>query len=98
LFPQFAEAIRSKLNQPQYGNLLFDNVCIVDFLDFKVDETSTTGTGPFMSEELAPRQPGVEVIQWAMYSGYLNCHGREVLTVVILNGIIAYLYGPVVVQ
>jgi hypothetical protein len=29
LFPEFAEAIKNKLNRPQYGELLFENVRIV---------------------------------------------------------------------
>ncbi len=33
LFPELAEAIKNKLNRPQYGELLFDNVHIVGFLD-----------------------------------------------------------------
>jgi hypothetical protein len=37
MFPQFAEAIRNKLNWLQYVILFFDNVCIVGFLGCKVD-------------------------------------------------------------
>jgi hypothetical protein len=44
---------------------------------------------------LAPRQLAAEVIQRALYSGYLKRHGLKVLTVVFPNGIITYLYGPV---
>jgi hypothetical protein len=95
LFPVFAEAIKNKLNRPQYGELLFNNVHIVGFLDCKVDETCTPGTGPLNDEELVPRRPGAEIIQRSMYSGYLKLHGLKVLTVVFPNGIIAYLYGPV---
>jgi hypothetical protein len=47
------------------------------------------------NEELAERHPGAEIIQRALYSGYLKVHGLKVLTVVFPNGIIAYLYGPV---
>ncbi len=95
LFPVFAEAIKNKLNRPQYSELLFNNVRIVGFLDCKVDETCTPGTGPLNDKELAPRCPGAEIIQRSMYSGYLKLHGLKVLTVVFPNGIIAYLYGPV---
>ncbi len=95
LFPEFAEAIKNKLNRPQYGGLLFGNVRIVGFLDCKVDETCTPGTGPLTDEELAPRRPGAEILQRSVYSGYLKRHGLKVLTVVFPNGIIAYLYGPV---
>jgi hypothetical protein len=49
------DAIRDKLNKPQYGKLLFDNICIVGYIDYKIDETSTLGTGPFYDKELAPR-------------------------------------------
>jgi hypothetical protein len=95
LFPDFAEVIRRKLYRPQYGALLFEDVRIVGFLDCKIDETCTPGTGPMNDEELAERRPGAEIIQRALYSGYLKNHGLKVLTVVFPNGIIAYLYGPV---
>ncbi len=65
------------------------------FLDCKIDETCAPGTGPFNDEELAPRRLAADVIQRALYSGYLKRHGLKVLTVVFPNGIIAYLYGPV---
>jgi hypothetical protein len=55
LFPEFVEAIKNKLNRPQYGGLLFENVRIVGFLDCKVDETYTPGTGPLTDKELASR-------------------------------------------
>jgi hypothetical protein len=74
---------------------LFDNVRIVGFLDCKVDKTCTPGTGLLTDEELPPRLPGAEIIQRSMYSGFLKLHGLAVLTVVFPNGIIAYLYGPV---
>ncbi len=73
---------------------MFDNVHIVGFLDCKVDETCTPGTGPLTDEELPPRLPGAEIIQRSMYSGCLKLHGLKVL-IVFLNGIIACLYGPV---
>ncbi len=74
---------------------MFENVRIVGFLDCKVDETCTPGTGPLTDEELAPRRPGAEILQRSVYSGYLKLHGLKVLTVVFPNGIISYLYGPV---
>ncbi len=89
------EAIKNKLNRPQYGKLLFDNVRIVGFLDCKVDETCTPGSGPLRDKQLALRHPGAEVIQRSMYSGYLKLHGLKVLTIVFPNGIVAYLYGPI---
>ncbi len=95
MLPQFSEMIKDKLNRPQYGKLLFHNVRIVGFLDGKVDETCTPGTGPFSDEELAPRQPFTEVIQGGLYLGYLKQHEIKVLTVVFLDGIVAYLHGPV---
>jgi hypothetical protein len=67
LFAEFAEAIRRKLNRPQYGELLFQNVRIVGFLDYKIDETCTPGTGLMNDEELADRRPGVEIIQKVLY-------------------------------
>ena len=67
LFPEFVEAIKNKLNRPQYGRLLFENVRIVGFLDCKVDETCTPGTGPSPDEELMPRRPGAEILQRSMY-------------------------------
>jgi len=95
LFAEFAEAIRHKLNRPKYGELLFQNVRIICFLYCKIDETCTPGTGPMNNEELAERRPDAEIIQRALYSGYLKVHGMKVLTVVFPNGIITYLYGPV---
>jgi hypothetical protein len=95
LFLKFVKAIKSKLNRQQHGKLLFDNVCIVGFLDCKVNEMCTPGTGPLTDEKLAPRYPGVEVIQRSMYSSYLRLQGLKALTVVFPNGITAYLYGPV---
>jgi hypothetical protein len=95
LFPQFAEAIRDKLNKPQCGELLFDNVHIVGFLDCKIDKTCTPGAGSLNNKDLAPGRLAAEVIQRALYSGYLNRHGLKVFTVVFPNGIIAYFYGPV---
>ncbi len=44
---------------------------------------------------MAPRRLAAEVIQRALYSGYLKRHGLKVLTVVFPNGVIAYLDGPV---
>jgi hypothetical protein len=73
LFPDFVEAIRRKLNRPQYGELLFDNVHITGFLNCKIDKV----TGPFNDEELAERPPGAEIIQRALYSGYLKWHGLK---------------------
>jgi hypothetical protein len=95
LSPEFAEVIWRKLNRPQYGKLLFENVRIVGFLVCKIDKTCTPGTGPMHDEELAERHPDAEIIQRALYSGYLKVHGLKVLTVVFPNGIIAYLDGSV---
>jgi len=58
LFPDFAEAIRHKLNRPRYGELLFQDVRIFGFLDWKINETCTPGMGPLNDEELAERHPG----------------------------------------
>jgi hypothetical protein len=68
LLPKFMEAIKKNLNRPQYGKLLFGNVCIVGFLDCKVDEMCTLGTGLLTNEELAPRCPCAEILQGLMYS------------------------------
>jgi hypothetical protein len=63
LFPEFAEAIRRKLNRPQYGELLFSDICIVGFSDCKINETCTSGPSPLNNEELAERRLGAEIIQ-----------------------------------
>jgi hypothetical protein len=47
--------MKNKLNKPQYGELLFDSVGIIGFLDCKIDETCMPGTGPTSNEELAER-------------------------------------------
>ncbi len=62
------------------------------FLDYKIDETCTPGTSPFNDDKLAKSCLGVEIIQRAMYSGYLKHHGLKVFTVVFLNGITAEYY------
>ena len=82
LFPDFSVAIRNKLNQPQYGELLFQNVRIIGFLDCKIDETCWPGSGPMVDEELADRWPDADLLQRSVYSGYLRCHGLKVLKVV----------------
>jgi len=43
-----------------------------------IDKTCTPGTGPIKNEELAERHPGAEIIQRALYSGYLKVHGLNV--------------------
>jgi hypothetical protein len=68
LFAEFAEAIRHKLNQPQYGELLFENVRIIGFLDCKINETCTPETSPMNNDELAERHPGEEIIHRALYT------------------------------
>jgi len=87
--------IRCKLNQPQYGEFLFEDVRIVGFLDCKINETCTPGTSLMNDEEWVERRPGAEIIQRALYSGYLNVCVLKVVMVVFPNEIIAYLYGPV---
>jgi len=72
--------IRHKLNRPQYGKLLFEDVRIMGFLDCKINETCTPETSPMNDEELAERRPGAEIIQRALYSGYLKIHCLKVLT------------------
>jgi hypothetical protein len=46
-------------------------------------------------EELADRWPDADLIQEAVYSGYVKAHGIKVLTVLFPNGITGYLYGPI---
>ncbi len=43
----------------------------------------------------AERYPDADVLQRSVYSGYLKQHGLKVLTIVLPNGIIAHLYGPI---
>jgi hypothetical protein len=85
------DAIRRKLSRPQYGELLFENVQIVGFLDCKIDKSRTPWTGPLNDEKFAERWPGAEIIQRALYSGYLKQHGLKVLIVVFPSRIIEYL-------
>jgi hypothetical protein len=68
LIGEFAEVIRRKLNRPQYGELLFEDVRIVGFLDCKINETCMPGTSPMNDEELVERHPGADIIQRALYS------------------------------
>ncbi len=60
-----------------------------------MDETYRPGSGPMVDEELADRWPDADVLQRAVYSGYLRRHGLKVLTVIWPNGIVGCLYGPV---
>jgi hypothetical protein len=55
IFPAFSDVIKNKLNRPQYGELLFESVRIMRFLDCKIDETCIPGTGPVSNDELAER-------------------------------------------
>jgi hypothetical protein len=80
---------------PQYGGLAFESSCLIGFLDCKFDETCTPGSGPMMDKELADRWEDAELIQEAVYSGYVKAHGIKVLTVLFPNGIDVYLYGPI---
>jgi len=95
LFPDFAEIIKKKLNMPQYGGLAFATCRLIGFLDCKFDETCAPGSGPMMDEELADRWEEADLIQEAVYSGYVKAHGIKVLTVLFPNGITGYLYGPI---
>ena len=95
LFPDFADAIAAKLNSPEYGNLVFRFFRIMGFLDCKIDETCTPGSGPVIDEPLSARHPEFPILQEAVFSGYLKRHGLKVLTVVFPNGIIGFLYGPI---
>ncbi len=95
LFPEFAEIIRRKLNMPQYGGLAFERCRLIGFLDCKFDETCAPGTGPMTDEELADRWEEADLIQEAVYSGYVKVHGIKVLTILFPNGITGYLYGPI---
>jgi hypothetical protein len=81
VFKKTIQLLGNKADGVLHGNCLehwvhlfpqFDNVHIVSFLDCKVDETCTPGTGPFNDEQLAPRQPGAEFIQRVMNSGHLK--------------------------
>jgi len=55
IFPAFSDVIKNKLNRPQDGELLFESVRIMSFLDCKIDETCIPGTGPVSNDELAER-------------------------------------------
>ena len=95
LFPDFAEIIKNKLNMPQYGGLAFESCRLIGFMDCKLDETCAPGSGPMTDEEYADRWPEADLIQEAVYSGYVKAHGIKVLTVLFPNGITGYLYGPI---
>jgi hypothetical protein len=80
---------------PQYGGLAFESCRLIGFLDCKFDETCAPGSGPMTDEEFADRWPDADLIQEAVYSGYVKAHGIKVLTVLFPNGITGYLYGPI---
>jgi hypothetical protein len=94
LFPSFAKIIKDKPNMPYYGGLAFDSVWLIKFLDWKFDETCAPGSGLMTDEELAEHWPLADLIQEAVYSGYVKAHGIKVLTVLFPNGITWYLYVP----
>jgi len=95
LFLEFAEIIKTNLNMSQYGGLAFDNFWLIGFLDCKFDETCTPGSRPIMDEELVDQLEEADLIQEAIYSGYVKAHGIKVLTDLFPNGITGYLYGPI---
>jgi hypothetical protein len=95
LFPNFAEIIKWKLNMLQYGGLALNSCWLIGFLDFKFDETCAPGSGPMMDEELADWWEEADLIQEAVYSGFVKALGIKVLTVLFPNGITGYLYGPI---
>ncbi len=90
LFPEFAEIIKEKLKMPQYGGLAFDSCRLIGFLDCKFDEACAPGTGPMTDEELADWWEEADLIQEAVYSGYVKAHGIKVLMVLFPNGITGY--------
>jgi hypothetical protein len=48
-----------------------------------------------MDKELADQWEDADLIQEAVYSGYVNAYGINFLTVLFPNGITEYLYGPI---
>jgi hypothetical protein len=88
-------SLKKKLNMPQYGGLAFETCWLIGFLDCKFDETCAPGSGPMMDEELVDQWEEEDLIQEAVYSGYVKAHGIKVLTVLFPNGITGYLYGPI---
>jgi hypothetical protein len=95
LFPEFSEIITRKLNMLQYGGLVFESCRLIGFLDCKFDETCAPGSRPMTDEELADHWPDADLIQEAVYSGYVKAHDIKVLTFLYPNGITGYLYGPI---
>ncbi len=94
-FPDFAEIIKNKLNMPQNGGLTFQSCPLFGFLDCKFEETCVPGSRPMIEEELADCWLEAELIQEAVYSGYVKAHRIKVLTVLFPNGITRHRYGPV---
>jgi len=83
---------------PEYGGHQFNDLRVFGFIDGKIDATTIPGTGPVIDEPQAPCQPDAAVLQEAVYSGYLKKHGLKVLTLVLPNGIVTYVYGPISAQ
>jgi hypothetical protein len=63
LFPQFVEAIGKKLICPQYGEILFDKVHIVGFLDCKIDDTHTREQALLVTKRLLRGSPACVGVQ-----------------------------------
>ncbi len=69
-FPDFAAMIERKLADEAYGGLLFDNFCIVGFVDCKIVETCRPGSGPAEDRPGAPCHKDADLVQESVYSGY----------------------------
>jgi hypothetical protein len=61
----------------------------------KISETCHPGSGPAEDRQQAPRHNNAQILQESVYSGYVICHGLNILAVVFPNGLIGYVYGPI---
>jgi hypothetical protein len=64
-------------------------------VNYKISETCRPGSGPAEDRQQAPRHNNAQILQEPAYSGYVRCHGLNILTVVFSNGLIGYVYGPI---
>jgi hypothetical protein len=75
-------ALFQRVCQERYNVQLNGAIRIAMLMDCNAKETMTPGTGPMTDIPGAPRFPDADVLQGAVYSGYMKYHGikAQILT------------------
>jgi hypothetical protein len=92
-FPEFADAILHDLVRGGCEHLADSSLRVVGFIDNTIIGSNAPGGGPTVDGEDAPRND--PLIQRAFYQGWKKLHGIKLQFVVVPNGMIADMYGPV---